>query len=154
MSDKIIVLDGGQKQQQGSPTEIYDGPSNSFVANFVGKSTRLEGTVSSWDPPVVDTAVGTIPVGASALEGYKEGQRVELFLRPEDVEFVDPGGVASTTLSGTVANVEYLGTFSEVLVDVGEDVEAIVHTSTSDVVDIGDEVALDFDPSNVIVLEE
>lgn len=154
MSDKIIVLDNGRKQQEGSPTEIYDGPSNSFVAKFVGKSTRLEGTVSARDPPGVDTPVGIIPVGASALEGLEEGQRVELFLRPEDVEFVDPDGPADTTLNGTVSNVEYLGTFSEVLVDVGEDVEAIVHTSTSDVVDVGDGVALNFDPANVIVLEE
>lgn len=154
MSDKIIVLNDGEKQQEGSPTEIYDDPSNSFVANFVGKSTRLEGTVASGNPPTVSTPVADIPVGASSIDGLEDGQQVELFLRPEDVEFGDPGASVDAALHGTVSNVEYLGTYSEVLVDVGDGTEAIVHTSTSDVVDVGDDVVLTFDPSNVIVLEE
>lgn len=154
MSDKIIVLNNGQKQQEGSPTEIYDDPSNSFVANFVGKSTRLEGEVATQDPPAIETPVGTVPVDATAIEGLVEDQRVKLFLRPEDVDFSDPSEGSDTMLSGTVSNVEYLGTFSEVLVDIGEYIEATVHTSTSDVIDIGDKVALNFDPTNVIVLEE
>jgi len=154
MSDKIIVLDNGEKQQEGSPTEIYDDPSNSFVANFVGKSTRLDGTLSSRDPPTVSTPVADIPVGASSTDELGDGDQVELFLRPEDVEFDDPSTASEGSLHGTVSNVEYLGTYSEVVVDVGGRIEAIVHTSTSEVVDVGDEVALTFDPSNVIVLEE
>jgi len=154
MSDRIIVLNNGQKQQEGSPTEIYDHPSNSFVANFVGKSTRLEGEVATQDPPAIETPVGTVPVDATVMEGLIEGQKVKLFLRPEDIDFSDPSEGSDTMLSGTVSNVEYLGTFSEVLVDIGEYTEATVHTSTSDVIDIGDKVTLNFDPTNVIVLEE
>lgn len=154
MSDKIIVLDDGRKRREGTPTEIYDEPSNSFVANFVGKSTRLEGTVSSRNPPTVDTRVGTVPVGSSALDGIENGTKIEVFLRPEDVRIVNPNGSTDGTLHGTVSNVEYLGTHSEILVDIGEGIEAIVHTSTSEVVEVGDDVALAFDPSNVIVLGE
>ncbi|MFD1635108.1 ABC transporter ATP-binding protein [Haloplanus ruber] len=150
MSDKILVLNNGEKQQEGTPTEIYDDPSNRFVANFVGKSTRLPGTVASHDPPQIDTPIGTVPTDTASLDGFDPGADVEVFLRPEDLSLADAG---DGVLRGSVTNVEYLGTYSEVLIDAGEGIQAVLHTSTSANVDIGDEVALTFDPSNVIVLE-
>jgi len=150
MSDKILVLNNGEKQQEGTPTEIYDDPSNRFVANFVGKSTRLPGTVASHDPPQIDTPIGTVPTDTASLDGFDPGSDVEVFLRPEDLSLADAG---DGVLRGSVTNVEYLGTYSEVLIDAGEGIQAVLHTSTSADVDIGDEVALTFDPSNVIVLE-
>jgi ABC-type Fe3+/spermidine/putrescine transport system ATPase subunit len=151
MSDKILVLDDGEKQQEGSPTEIYDDPSNRFVANFVGKSTRLPGTVTSRDPPRIDTEVGRVPTDAASLDSFDVGEDVEVFLRPEDLSLNPDAG--DEALQGAVTNVEYLGTYSEALIDIGEGIRAVLHTSTSANIAIGDEVALTFDPSNVIVLE-
>ena len=151
MSDKILVLDDGEKQQEGTPTDIYDAPKNRFVANFVGKSTQLSGTVASHSPPRIDTRVGSILTVTDALTGFDEGANVEVFLRPEDLTITDEAGDGA--LQGTVTNVEYLGTYSEVLVNAGDGIEAVVHTSTSDHIEVGDDVVLTFDPSNVIVLE-
>jgi len=151
MSDKILVLNDGEKQQEGSPTEIYDDPSNRFVANFVGKSTRLPGTVASHDPPRIDTKVGRVPTDAASLDSFDVGEDVAVFLRPEDLS-LDPDA-SEEALQGTVTNVEYLGTYSEALIDIGEGIQAVLHTSTSANIAMGDEVALTFDPSNVIVLE-
>ena len=151
MSDKILVLDDGEKQQEGAPKEIYDSPANRFVANFVGKSTRLPGTVASHDPPRVDTRIGSIPTTEAALAAFDQGDEVEVYLRPEDLAITN--GAGGGELRGTVTNVEYLGTYSEVLLDAGENTEAVVHTSTSDNISVGDEVVSTFDPSNVIVLQ-
>ena len=146
MSDKIFVLNDGEKQQEGSPTEIYDRPANSFVADFVGKSTTFEGTVASHDPPRIDTESGRIPVGADALDGFEEGETARLYIRPEDLEIALDSGERETTLAGQITNTEYLGTYSEITVQMQGGTEAIAHTSTSKDFDVGDRITLDFSP--------
>src|SRR5690606_2259729 len=49
MSDRIAVYADGVVQQLGSPEEIYNTPSNSFVANFIGENNRLDGVIQSND---------------------------------------------------------------------------------------------------------
>ncbi len=153
MSDKIFVLNDGEKQQEGSPTEIYDQPANSFVADFVGKSTTLEGTVASHDPPRVDTGSGQIPVGGNALEGLEQGDTVRLYIRPEDLEISLDNEGNKATLTGRIMNTEYLGTYSELTVQLASGARAIAHTSTSKSFGVDDEIGLEFSPSNVIVIE-
>jgi len=155
MSDTILVLDDGEKQQEGGPKEIYDRPANSFVATFVGKSTTIEGTARGGEPPAVDTPLGSIRVGPDALDAFGTDDPVRLYVRPEDIGFADADSArtdGTNAIAGTVSSVEYLGTYSEIVVEMSDGTGAVAHTSTSDDVVVGEDVTLGFAPSNVIVL--
>lgn len=60
MSDRIITLNDGQKEQEGTPRELYERPATPFVAEFVGKSTKFTGTIDPDDSRVVRTGHHTI----------------------------------------------------------------------------------------------
>lgn len=84
MSDRIVVLNHGHIQQQGSPQEIYDRPANAFVAEFIGESNRFQGQLE-----VVDTRAGRLHLDGGdtlTLTGIADTQAhrgLHVMLRPE-----------------------------------------------------------------------
>ena len=92
MADRIAVMSEGTVQQVATPVEMYQRPSNMFVADFIGTSNRFEGIPKDQgiDVPGLGVLPGTAPRG---LVG-----KVNLVVRPEDVRVVASGGV----LTGTV----------------------------------------------------
>ena len=90
LSHEIAVMNEGRIQQIGSPRDIYERPSNQFVADFVGTSNFIEGTVlrreSTTDGScdVVRTEIGDVTVVPS--RNCSPDERVALSVRPEDVE--------------------------------------------------------------------
>lgn len=85
MSDTIVVMNGGYIQQIGTPEDIYNEPQNAFVADFIGDSNLLGGTM------IQDRLVEIL--GAKFLcvdEGFGTNNPVDVVIRPEDVELVKP----------------------------------------------------------------
>jgi spermidine/putrescine transport system ATP-binding protein len=106
MADRIGVMGDGRLLQVGTPEEIYDAPVDRFVADFIGRSNFLPGTVES--NGVVCLSNGTrIPVA----ETPSVGDSIAVSLRPERVEMCDRGGAPDghAVLDGTVSNVTFLG---------------------------------------------
>lgn len=79
-SDKLAVMNNGVIEQFGSSSELYHQPSTRFVADFLGGGSYLCGTVD--DNCTIDTVVGKLPFKA---EGYQQGARIEVLLRPQHV---------------------------------------------------------------------
>ena len=99
LSHHIAVMNQGRIQQIGTPREIYERPVNQFVADFVGTTNFLEGTVlgpdSGTDWMVIDTEIGQLR--SHATEPMRAGDKVSLSVRPEDIELFEQkpdGGVA------------------------------------------------------------
>jgi spermidine/putrescine transport system ATP-binding protein len=119
LSDRIAVMNGGRVEQLGSPEELYDRPATRFVADFIGTTNLLAGTVASVVPggAVVDfEADGRCVVGA---DGLAPGSAVEIAVRPEALEHVPrpsgavpitDGDAAACLVRGTVEQSAYLGT--------------------------------------------
>jgi len=109
MSDRIAVMSKGKILQVGSPRDIYDRPSERFVANFIGETNFLEGEVEG---TVGRQAVVKLPSGATINAGLPEGLnpagRVTVVVRPEHADLVKPGGRAD--LWGKLENIVYFGT--------------------------------------------
>ena len=85
MSDTIVVMNGGYIQQIGTPEDIYNEPQNAFVADFIGDSNLLGGTM------IQDRLVEIL--GAKFLcvdEGFGTNNPVDVVIRPEDIELVKP----------------------------------------------------------------
>src|ERR687893_1031332 len=99
LSDKLVVMSGGQIEQVGSPSEVYRRPETRFVATFIGSPPMniLPGTVEG--PSRVSVGGQMIAV-ADMREGLAQGSDIEVGLRPEDVQAGGAGGVSSLPMDG------------------------------------------------------
>jgi multiple sugar transport system ATP-binding protein len=96
MADRIVVMNAGRIEQQGSPTALYDRPANIFVAGFLGSPAMnfIEGV---YDSEGGVTASGGLRVPAPSGLAFA-GQKVVAGLRPEHLEVVAPGQSANSAL--------------------------------------------------------
>ena len=120
MSDTIVVMNGGYIQQIGTPEDIYNEPQNAFVADFIGDSNLLGGTM------IQDRLVEIL--GAKFLcvdEGFGTNNPVDVVIRPEDVELVKPEvGI----IKGRVTSVIFKGVHYEMTV-LANNFEWLVHST-------------------------
>ena len=109
MSDKIVVMQNGEIQQIGTPQDIYNEPSNRFVANFIGESNILPGVM------VDDYKVKFDDITFDCVDyGFKENEKVDVVIRPEDIDIVD---VKDGKMTGEVLSVLFKGVHYEIMVE-------------------------------------
>jgi iron(III) transport system ATP-binding protein len=111
LSHKIAVMNEGRIQQIGTPREIYERPNSSFVADFVGSTNFLEGSVlgpeSGEGRYRVRTEIGEIT--AVALESLQAEDKVLLSVRPEDVDLTEARPDRLNVWEGKVDQKVFLG---------------------------------------------
>ncbi|MEW5986794.1 MAG: ABC transporter ATP-binding protein [Chloroflexota bacterium] len=94
MSDRIAVMNEGWVQQVGQPRQIYEHPANRFVADFIGETNFLTGTLTAVENPAT-ILIGELPVlGVIDGQAVTAGQSVTLAIRPEKINLYPPGEVA------------------------------------------------------------
>ena len=109
MSDKIVVMKNGEIQQIGSPQDIYNEPANRFVANFIGESNILSGTM------IDDYKVMFDDIVFDCVDyGFKKNEKVDVVIRPEDIDIVD---VKDGKMTGEVLSVLFKGVHYEIMVE-------------------------------------
>ena len=107
MSDVIAVLDGGVLQQLGPPLEVYRRPANQFVADFLGESNLLEGTVAAGDGQAVFTTAKGLAVRLA--ESPPASGRAHMVIRPEYVRLDAAAEGAGNRYRGEILEVLYVG---------------------------------------------
>ncbi len=111
MSDTVVVMDNGVIQQIGTPQDIYNEPENAFVADFIGESNIVDGTM------LEDYYVSFSGRRFRCLDsGFDKNEPVDIVVRPEDVDVVS---VERGMLTGTVTSVTFKGVHYEIIVDIG-----------------------------------
>jgi iron(III) transport system ATP-binding protein len=146
VADRIAVLKDGKLIQVGTPGELYHRPKTSFVAGFIGQTNLLPGRSAGGRE--VQTAAGRVIVENGVVSGD-----VILSIRPEQMRIAN-GEVAPgrNRLSGRVVETTFLGEASEHVLDVnGARVKVI---STPPLFDVPKEMAVEFEPRDVVVLKE
>ena len=109
MSDTVVVMDKGKIQQIGTPEDIYNEPKNAFVADFIGESNILNGTM------VRDNVVKMYGKEFPCVDGgFAPNEPVDVVIRPEDIDIVP---VEQGQLVGTVTNVTFKGMQYDIIVD-------------------------------------
>ncbi len=145
IADRVGVMRDGHIEQLATPTEVYSRPTTAFVAEFVGLSNRLAGTVSGQtvtvrgrDLPLVDPSVPAGPVTA--------------LVRPEAVTLASDSTAEAGPLTGTVIAVTFLGATSRITVDLGDTtILAQLPTSEASQLSAGSRVTLQIRPDPVLV---
>lgn len=144
MSGRIIVMNQGIIQQEGTPVDIYNEPENAFVADFIGESNIIDGimtkdrlvTIQNVSFPCVD-------------EGFANNQSVDVVIRPEDVELVMPESGQTT---GVVRDVIFKGVHYEITVDSKLKLPILVQTTKE--FKPGDKVGMCVAPDNIHIMHK
>ena len=110
MSDRIAVMNHGKVEQIGLPEELYEHPATRFVADFMGTTNLLKGSVAA-----IEGSVATIRLDggdgcrAVLVDSVAIGDAIEISIRPESVSIARPGQGGSPSIEGRIEQSAYLG---------------------------------------------
>lgn len=155
MSDRIGVMDGGHLLQVGVPEDVYERPTRPFVADFIGVSNLMAGTVS--DDGVRLASGRTYPLTVPG--GLTPGTDVLVAVRPEKI-WIDEQEPGMITVPGTVTERIYLGTTTQLIVRTVDEativaLEQNTDRSRSDARwEVGQQVVLAWRPEDALVLPD
>ena len=120
MSDTIVVMNNGNIQQIGSPTDIYNEPENAFVADFIGESNIINGCMPE------DCFVEFTGRRFECVDkGFSPNETVDVVIRPEDIKIIP---AEQAKLTGIVESVVFKGVHYEMIVD-GVDHKWMIHST-------------------------
>ena len=162
LSDRIAVMNAGHIEQLGTPEELYDRPLTRFVADFIGTTNLLSGTVEGADGEVAVVRLGGGERCLVPTDGLRAGDPVDVSIRPEAIDLETSGGVVADgddgasdarRLRGRIEQSAYLGTSvsHQVRTDGGL-VLGVVVPRSSERRSMGDRVWISWTPSSALVL--
>ncbi len=126
MSDRIAVFNHGAVQQLASPSELYEAPSNAFVAQFIGENNQITGQVISLQGDICQVEVGGHQIHAKAVKVSAVYQQTALSIRPEKIMVEPEQTECDNHVSGLLRELIYHGDHYRLVIDVDEMGELIV----------------------------
>ncbi len=144
MSDAIAVLNMGVIQQIGTPEQIYNEPKNSFVADFIGESNIITGTMKR------DYLVHFAGEDFECLDrGFNDDETVRVVVRPEDIEITK--NIREGMITGAVTSTLFMGVHYEIRMQGENGFEWLIHST--DQYEVGDRVGFILEPNDIHVME-
>ena len=141
MSDTIVVMADAIVQQIGTPAAIYNEPANTFVADFIGESNILNGTV------VGNRKVKFCGKTFDCLDDFEVNEMVDVVVRPEDIRMSAP---EEGKLKGRVISVVFKGIHYEITVKIGK-YELVIQSTESR--NVGDEIGMNVAPDGIHLMK-
>jgi spermidine/putrescine transport system ATP-binding protein len=147
MSDRIAVMNVGVVEQVADPRELYEHPATAFVAGFIGTSNLVSLRVDRMEDGLAVMDLGEGQRIVAAASGAAAGTTMQLTVRPEKIKLAaGSAGARSSHVGGTVADVIYLGSMTQLLVDLRTGEQLTVHRLNDEVggqpLRVGDDVVL------------
>ena len=142
MSDTIVVMKDGCIQQIGTPADIYNEPANAFVADFIGDSNILSGTM------VQNLTVRFCNRNFACVDDFARNEKVDVVVRPEDIRMTDP---ENGMIQGKVIGVVFKGVHYEITVKVGK-TELIIQSTESRTV--GEIIGMNIAPDDLHIMKK
>lgn len=143
MSDTIIVMNKGKIQQMGSPEDIYNEPSNAFVADFIGESNILDGVMlEDYKVKFCNRIFDCVD------KGFNKDELIDVVVRPEDIKIVDAN---DGMLKGMVKSIIFKGVHYEMEVEEGN-ITWIIHNTKF--AEVNSEVGLDIYPEDIHIMRK
>jgi spermidine/putrescine transport system ATP-binding protein len=130
MSDRIAVMNRGRVEQVDAPEQVYERPSTTFVAGFIGVSNLMPGTIAPGSIQL-DSGVSV----EAATDGFTAGERCHAVVRPEKLQITRPDEARTDSwpsVDGQVESSVYLGTSTQLVVRLPDDVRMTVLVPNAD----------------------
>ena len=144
MSDKIVVMNNGEILQTGTPEDIYNEPSNAFVARFIGDSNIIDGVMHG------DYRVEFAGKRFTCVDsGFAINEKVDVVIRPEDIIIEEP---SDGNITGTVENVIFKGVHYETRVIDLSGGKWIIHSTKAP--KMGSVVGIFTSPENIHIMKK
>jgi spermidine/putrescine transport system ATP-binding protein len=163
MSDRIAVMNGGRLEQVAGPEDVYERPATTFVAGFIGVSNLMPGHVTSVNGSRVRVKLDSGPEIDAPASGLAVGERCHAVVRPEKLR-IEPLAAADSngrpSVEGMVEASVYLGTSTQIVVGLTEDVKMTVLVPNADEAERaqlpggGTRVRLSWEPDHIHVVRE
>jgi spermidine/putrescine transport system ATP-binding protein len=159
MSDRIAVMNKGVVLHLGAPEEIYERPANRFVADFIGETNFIDGTVAAQVGNVVTMDVpGTGQLRIDSSRSFTPGMAVSVTVRPEKLR-LNAALEAGNSLRGLLENTIYIGTDTHYAVRFpgGQQARVREQNVTHDrrtLAKLGDQVTVSFNMDDARLLTE
>jgi ABC-type Fe3+/spermidine/putrescine transport system ATPase subunit len=156
MSDRLAVLQSGRLEQIGTPRDVYERPASTFVAQFMGATNLLKGTLIDADPDgQARVRIGVVVLSGMlrTSESISEGDTVWLSIRPEHLRAAPLEEPTAGKLIGRVAKSAYRGSAVETTFDLGGHGQLTVRQegSSTDAA-VGDVAELIVDTQTAVIL--
>ena len=151
MADRIVVMNRGKVEQIGTPKDIYDRPQTTFVADFIGRSNLLRGTICRAEAASIFHGKNGLRLSVSPQNDLDGA--VVLSIRPEQIEFIPYSSCAG--LEATVQESVLMGPVAEYLVELrsGETLRVQEHREWErGLRDPGQDVRIDWHPESAVLL--
>ena len=143
MSDRVVVMNNGVIAQVGTPEDVYNEPANAFVADFIGEANIINGIM------LEDEKVRLLGVDLDCVDkGFPKNMPVDVVIRPEDIEVVDP---SQAKLVGVVEDVIFKGVHFEMSVRC-HNCQWLIHSTVAQ--KVGDEIGMRVDPFNIHIMDK
>jgi spermidine/putrescine transport system ATP-binding protein len=121
MSDRIAVMSKGRVMQVGTPVEIYERPNSRFVADFIGESNFLNGTVREVEKEHATVFIPSLNMEIKGLNtgAVQNGGKAVISIRPEKIRISEQPALAVNFFKGQITRTTYIGSDTHVYVDIG-----------------------------------
>ncbi|MEN2768673.1 ABC transporter ATP-binding protein [Ornithinibacillus xuwenensis] len=156
MSDRIVVMNKGKIEQIGLPYEIYEKPQTRFVADFIGQTNILEGTVS-----VINGEVAMMDIGGQIIEIPNNGSLVKdeeayISVRPEKMKAGNTPFDGSVNLKGKFKEKIYVGSVTKIVISLSDGTEITVNESHDKIEALTNtnDVYVSWSPENSVILKK
>jgi iron(III) transport system ATP-binding protein len=149
ISDKIIIMKKGLVDQIGDPHTVYNEPKDEFVADFIGESNFLRGTVTAKDGKSGILRVEGSDIEVADLRDIAMGDKATLVLRPESAHLADEG-----VIPGKVTLSRFMGAYQNYQIQCGDHLVKITEYNPKNkkIYEVGDDAYVTFTPQDVHAL--
>ena len=157
MSDRVGVMSQGRLQQVAQPQEIYNNPTNGFVASFVGENNIFAGVLG-----VVSNGIGEFKTANGVFRarvgaGVGDGTAAKLYVRPEHTTLVAAAKPGANTIAVDIADVAFEGNFINIAAKSGDGKSLTIETRNDGATAIppaGSKWQFAFDPDKAVILAD
>lgn len=151
MADTIAVMNEGRIEQMGSPVDLYDSPETAFVANFLGQSNLIRGTVDAQSGDELVVSLHGQKVGLKKTRNHSQSSSVLIGIRPEKISIrpESANATGSVLQGGVVSDVSYMGVSTQYVVEMPWKQDITVFEQNDGgvpTIEVGDKVTLSWEP--------
>ena len=122
MSDRIAVMNHGIIEQIGAPRDVYEEPKNLFVTSFIGEANIFYSTVITANDEFIEVDIAGCQFALKNSQGFKIGQKINIVIRPEDIDAWDKNEIDGSKgmIPGNVVEVIYKGSTVDLVIKLND----------------------------------